>query len=98
MGFSMTTGIEWTDETWNPIVGCSLVSPGCTNCYAMKFAGRVLDQVNSKARHYAGTTTKVKGNSVWTGKVALAPDHTTIDLSVMPIVMLPSGLEEVTKP
>jgi protein gp37 len=71
----MTTGIEWTDETWNPIVGCSLVSPGCTNCYAMKFAGRVLDQVNSKARHYAGTTTKVKGNSVWTGKVALAPDH-----------------------
>lgn len=30
--------IEWTGETWNPIVGCSIVSPGCTNCYAMKMA------------------------------------------------------------
>lgn len=30
------SGIEWTDATWNPVVGCSLVSPGCTNCYAMK--------------------------------------------------------------
>lgn len=27
--------IEWTGETWNPVVGCSIVSPGCTNCYAM---------------------------------------------------------------
>ena len=29
----MTTGIEWTDETWNPVTGCSRVSPGCDNCY-----------------------------------------------------------------
>ena len=33
--------IEWTQETWNPIVGCSIVSPGCTNCYAMKMAARL---------------------------------------------------------
>lgn len=32
------TSIEWTDATWNPITGCSVVSPGCTNCYAMKLA------------------------------------------------------------
>jgi protein gp37 len=32
------SNIEWTDATWNPIVGCSLKSPGCTNCYAMKMA------------------------------------------------------------
>ncbi len=31
--------IEWTDATWNPITGCSIVSPGCTNCYAMRHAG-----------------------------------------------------------
>ena len=34
------TGIEWTDATWNPVVGCSLASPGCTNCYAMRDAAR----------------------------------------------------------
>lgn len=28
--------IEWTEATWNPITGCSAVSPGCTNCYAMR--------------------------------------------------------------
>jgi protein gp37 len=37
----MASKIEWTDETWNPVVGCSIVSPGCTNCYAMKMAGRL---------------------------------------------------------
>ena len=31
----MTTTIEWTDETWNPITGCSMHSPGCTHCYAL---------------------------------------------------------------
>ena len=34
----MTTGIEWTDETWNPVTGCSKVSPGCAHCYAEKMA------------------------------------------------------------
>lgn len=38
---SATSRIEWTDATWNPIVGCSLVSPGCTHCYAMKMAARI---------------------------------------------------------
>jgi protein gp37 len=36
------TKIEWTEQTWNPIVGCSIVSPGCTNCYAMRMAYRIL--------------------------------------------------------
>lgn len=66
------TGIEWTDATWNPIVGCSIVSPGCTNCYAMAQAARLLDRPGS---HYEGTTRRVNGRPVWTGKVALAPDH-----------------------
>jgi protein gp37 len=34
----MTTKIEWTDETWNPIVGCSKISTGCENCYAEQAA------------------------------------------------------------
>jgi protein gp37 len=31
---SQMTAIEWTDETWNPVTGCSKVSPGCAHCYA----------------------------------------------------------------
>jgi protein gp37 len=34
----VSTGIEWTDETWNPVTGCSKVSPGCANCYAETLA------------------------------------------------------------
>lgn len=30
----MPSAIEWTDETWNPVVGCDQVSPGCAHCYA----------------------------------------------------------------
>src|SRR5258708_1034240 len=32
------TTIEWTDASWNPIVGCTEVSPGCANCYAARLA------------------------------------------------------------
>ncbi len=34
------TGIEWTDATWNPVTGCTEVSPGCDNCYAKTLAER----------------------------------------------------------
>lgn len=37
----MSTGIEWTEETWNPVTGCDRVSPGCDNCYALTMAGRL---------------------------------------------------------
>jgi protein gp37 len=34
----VSTGIQWTDETWNPVTGCSKVSPGCAHCYAETLA------------------------------------------------------------
>lgn len=34
------TKIEWTDATWNPVRGCSKISPGCKHCYAERFAER----------------------------------------------------------
>ncbi len=34
------SSIEWTDATWNPVTGCTQVSPGCKNCYALRFAER----------------------------------------------------------
>ena len=53
------SAIEWTDATWNPIVGCSIVSPGCTNCYAMAMAARI-DKMTLQS-HYEGLTHKVNG-------------------------------------
>ena len=37
----MTTKIEWTDESWNPVTGCTKVSAGCQNCYAERMAKRL---------------------------------------------------------
>lgn len=34
------TGIEWTEATWNPVSGCSKVSPGCAHCYAERISRR----------------------------------------------------------
>lgn len=61
------TAIEWADATWNPIVGCSVVSPGCTNCYAMRLAGTRLRNHPSRA----GLTQDSKAGPVWNGEVRL---------------------------
>lgn len=60
------TSIEWATKVWNPIVGCSVISPGCTNCYAMRMAGR-LERMGSPI--YKGLTQKTKAGDVWTGRV-----------------------------
>lgn len=71
------TRIEWTHapgfkgESWNPMVGCSIVSPGCTNCYAMKMANRV-EMMSPSLERYQGLTEIVNGKPVWTGKIARA--------------------------
>src|SRR5258707_10205500 len=62
------TSIEWTDATWNPVAGCTVISPGCTNCYAMRMAAR-LDAMGMKK--YRGLTRKSGRRAVWTGKVRL---------------------------
>jgi len=38
---SFNSSIEWTGDTWNPVTGCTKVSPGCKNCYAERFALRL---------------------------------------------------------
>src|ERR1051326_3198211 len=37
---AIASSIEWTDATWNPVRGCTKISPGCKNCYAERFAER----------------------------------------------------------
>lgn len=59
--------IEWTDDTWNPVTGCSVVSPGCTNCYAMRLAGTRLRDHPSRT----GLTSETKAGPVWNGQVRL---------------------------
>lgn len=66
--------IEWTDATWNPIAGCSIVSPGCTNCYAMRRVAPRL-AANPATPHYAGTVQPSKAGPVWTGKIGIASDR-----------------------
>lgn len=66
------THISWTEKTWNPIAGCSLLSAGCTNCYAMRDAHRLAGNPNAKiAAKYGGLTRLSGGRAVWTGKVNL---------------------------
>ena len=37
---SLNSHIEWTESTWNPVTGCTQISPGCAHCYAKTFAER----------------------------------------------------------
>lgn len=62
------TSIEWTDATWNPVAGCTVISPGCTNCYAMRMAARLESMGMAK---YEGLTRKSGKRAVWTGRVRL---------------------------
>lgn len=62
------TTIEWTDATWNPVAGCSILTAGCTNCYAMRMAARLEAMGVEK---YTGLTRKSGGRAKWTGKLFL---------------------------
>lgn len=63
---SRSTAISWTQHTINPFVGCSIVSPGCTNCYAMRVAQR-LESFGQPS--YQGTTRTANGNPIWSGRI-----------------------------
>jgi len=58
--------IEWTDATWNPVAGCSIITAGCTNCYALEMARR-LDAMG--VEKYAGLTRRSGGRTTWNGVV-----------------------------
>lgn len=70
------TKIEWADKSWNPVVGCTKISPGCQNCYAERMAARLENiayKTGNQKLHdkYYPTITY---NGTWTGKVSLCPD------------------------
>jgi len=72
----LPNGISWTDETWNPIRGCSRVSEGCRNCYAEAIAARFSGTDDrGNVQPYAGLAEHVVSNGRkaprWTGDVRL---------------------------
>ena len=48
------SSIEWTDATWNPVRGCTKISPGCVHCYAETFAERFRGTINVPGGPAAG--------------------------------------------
>lgn len=62
------TSIEWTDATWNPVAGCTVLTAGCTNCYAMRMAARLEAMGVEK---YKGLTRKSGSRAKWTGRITL---------------------------
>jgi protein gp37 len=71
--------IEWTEATWNPVAGCTPVSPGCLNCYAARMALRLASMPGAPGRKYRGTARRARnGRPVFAGQINL--DDEAIDL------------------
>lgn len=48
---AQASSIEWTEATWNPLTGCTKISPGCKNCYALRMAKRLQAMGQSRYRN-----------------------------------------------
>ena len=70
---SVNSKIEWTDATWNPVVGCTRVSEGCMNCYAERFAARFPER-------FGGVSRMTEYGPRWTGKIVLRPEALNLPL------------------
>jgi hypothetical protein len=73
-----TTGIDWTEATWNPLQGCTRASAGCDYCYAAKL------MATRRAGVYPGLAKEVrlkeKKTYAFCGKIVMLPDHLAVPL------------------
>jgi len=79
--------IEWTEQTWNVILGCDKISAGCQNCYAIQQAYRNNAMAQSlepskrgRLAYYEGLTEKRGNRTEWTGKIAFVEEALEIPL------------------
>jgi protein gp37 len=73
---SDNTAIEWSDASWNPVLGCARVSPGCDACYAIVQARIRAGNPNPKvATAFEGLTKPTEGRADWTGRINLLPER-----------------------
>lgn len=80
---SIATGIEWTDLTWNPVVGCTRVSAGCDNCYAIRQVHRMGANPNAKVKAANAELTRYKERGLdWSGQVRCVPDRLELPLKL----------------
>ncbi|MHB9150856.1 MAG: DUF5131 family protein [Thermoleophilia bacterium] len=72
-----STTIEWTETSWNPVTGCSKVSPGCLHCYAERMAKRLraMGQLNYRDRLAEVAPALVWPRNVWMGVTVEDNEH-----------------------
>lgn len=79
--------IEWTQTTWNPVMGCRMVSAGCAHCYAERMARRLagmakgLERIGRPAGRTANYAQVIDENGRWNGRVFLDYDAVNDPLS-----------------
>jgi len=79
---AQASSIEWTQTTWNPVAGCTPVSPGCLNCYAARMALRLERMGGKPGTKYEGTATRSRdGRPVFQGRINLDEGALTQPLS-----------------
>lgn len=78
------TSIEWTDETWNPVVGCTRVSPGCEHCYAETMAARQVLMSEAQGRRSVYLRVVDAQRRRWTREVELLPERLQDPLGYKP--------------
>ncbi len=66
---TLSSKIEWTESTWNPVRGCTRVSEGCRFCYAERIAARF----SGKGMAYEGLAENTKAGPRWTQEVRTVP-------------------------
>ncbi len=79
-----SSSIEWTDKTWNPVVGCTRISPGCEHCYAETMAARnvLMSAAQGRVSPYLPVVDAARRR--WSREVAMLPERLAEPLSWRP--------------